>query len=194
MKIIIVGGGISGLATYLNFKKFLPESPSGEPHTITIYESHQTARDDAGNPIPEIGIGGGLGVAPNGLSELEKLDPEIKDAVVAQGFPSHAFQMKNAWGWTLGYLRAGPSSSGTPQSMVMSRRQGIWACLKAKVPDDVLIGRRKATRVERVKEGKFTVFFADGPTDTADIVIGADGVKSVVKQFVVGDAYPAQYE
>jgi 2-polyprenyl-6-methoxyphenol hydroxylase-like FAD-dependent oxidoreductase len=194
MKIIIVGAGISGLATYLNLKKFLPEPPSGGPHTVTIYESHQTAKDDAGNLIPEIGIGGGLGVAPNGLSELGKLDPEIKNAVVAQGFPTNSFQIKNAWGWTLGCVGASSSSSGAPQSTVMSRRQGIWACLKAKVPDDVLIGRRKVTEVKRGEDGKLTIVFADGQTDSADIVIGADGVKSVVKKFVVGDAYPPQYE
>ncbi|KAI9774156.1 MAG: hypothetical protein M1840_005249 [Geoglossum simile] len=194
MKIIIVGAGISGLSTYLNLKKFLPEPPSGGHHTITIYESHQPAKDDAGNAIPEISLGGGLGVGPNGLSELEKLDPELKDAVIAQGFPTRGFRMKNAWDWTLGWTSTCSSASGTPQPTVMSRRQGVWDCLKTKVPDNVLIACRKVSRVKRGENGKPTVVFADGQIDSADVVIGADGVKSVVKEFVVGDGYPPHYE
>ncbi|KAI9775598.1 MAG: hypothetical protein M1839_000999 [Geoglossum umbratile] len=194
MKIVIVGAGISGLATYLNLKKSLPEPPSGEPHAIVIYESHQAAKDDAGNPVPSVSIGGGLGVSPNGLSELEKLDPELKDAVIAQGFPARRFQMKNAWGWTLGWMTACSSASGKPQTMVMSHRQGIWDSLKAKVPDNVLIAGKKVSGVKLGEDGKHTIVFADGLTDSADIVIGADGVKSVVKEFVAGEGYQPHYE
>jgi 2-polyprenyl-6-methoxyphenol hydroxylase-like FAD-dependent oxidoreductase len=194
MKIIIVGAGISGLAGYLNLKKFLPEPPSGEPHTITIYESHQATKDDTGNPTSEISGGGGLGISPNGMSELEKIDPELRDAVIAQGFPTNAMQMKNSWGWTLGWIGTYSSASGKLHATVMSRRQGIWKCLKDKVPDDVLVTGRKVTGVRLSKTGKPTVVFVDGQTDSADVVIGADGVKSVVKEFVVGDGYQPHYE
>jgi 2-polyprenyl-6-methoxyphenol hydroxylase-like FAD-dependent oxidoreductase len=194
MKIIIVGAGISGLASYLNLKKLLPEPPSGEPHTIVIYESHQATKDDAGNPTSEISAGGGLGVSPNGMSELEKLDPELRDAVVAQGFPTRGMQMKNSWGWILGWVGTSSSASGKLQATVMSRRQGIWQCLKGKVPSEVLVTGRKVTGVKSGEAGKSSVVFADGQTDSADLVIGADGVKSVVKEFVVGNGYQPQYE
>ncbi|KAH0559462.1 hypothetical protein GP486_004024 [Trichoglossum hirsutum] len=194
MKIIIVGAGISGLASYLNLKKFLPEPLSGEPHTIIIYESHQPSKDDAGNPTSDISAGGGLGVSPNGISELEKLDPELRDAVVAQGFPTRGMQMRNSWGWILGCVDTSYSGSGKLQQTVMSRRQGIWKCLKDKVPSDALITGRKVTGVRRGENGKSTVVFADGQTDSADVVIGADGVKSVIKDFVVGDGYQPHYE
>jgi glycine/D-amino acid oxidase-like deaminating enzyme len=39
MRIVIVGGGIAGLSTYLHLRKHLPNASE---HTITIYESHRS--------------------------------------------------------------------------------------------------------------------------------------------------------
>lgn len=37
------------------------------------------------------------------------------------------------------------------------------------------------------ENGQKILHFADGTTHTTDLVIGADGIKSVVRQFVTGD-------
>lgn len=37
------------------------------------------------------------------------------------------------------------------------------------------------------KPGRYVLLFADGTTHEADVVIGADGIKSVVRSAVVGD-------
>src|SRR6266487_2363282 len=107
LKVAIVGAGVSGLSTYLFLKKHLCISI---PCQILIYETYpslsrkQRELDSEEAIIREAAsfIGGGFGVAPNGMRVLWELDPEIHDAVVAQGYPTLRFQIKNSRNQTLG--------------------------------------------------------------------------------------------
>lgn len=238
MKIIIVGGGISGLATYLYLRKLLPEPPSSSPtHTIHLYESHRprniipsttTPKNDNDNnnhhdqqPGNETSIsslsastqtvGGGLGVSPNGMRVLRDISPSLHAAVSAQGFPCDKFIFMGENGWTLGVTGAGDEGAGykadhldgpeeddegaRQEVCVSSLRGGLWACLRDHVEEmygaDVL-------RYEKVVEvGPATttsdggnmavVVFENGREEHADLVIGADGVKSVVRKGLFGE-------
>ena len=60
------------------------------------------------------------------------------------------------------------------------------------VPDEVLV-RKKITTVGRDPTGKPVLVFEDGSEEQFDLLIGADGIKSVVKEAVVGDKYPPIY-
>ncbi|KAI9748199.1 MAG: hypothetical protein M1835_001863, partial [Candelina submexicana] len=187
MRIVIVGAGISGLSTYLFFKKLLPSS-----YDISIYESHRlpkrstTSDDCAANERPET-IGAGLGVSPNGMRVLRHLDPEIYDAVVAQGYPVTEFNMRNARNWSLGCY---PAKGGRDmeEKTVMSSRQGVWDCLREKVPGDAILVGKSVELVKRKGAGKMVLTFRDGQeSEEVDLVIGADGVKSAVRKAVLGD-------
>lgn len=80
-------------------------------------------------------------------------------------------------------------------------RQDIWRCLRRRVPDELLF-RKKVSEVVSItgEDGKTRniVHFKDGsPPAEADLVIGADGVKSTVRKALFPDkkdAYPPQYE
>ena len=71
MRIVIVGGGISGLACYLFLRKHLPSVvPAGVEVGITILESHaatrreqrsSSANDDSKGPVSDT-IGAALGL------------------------------------------------------------------------------------------------------------------------------------
>lgn len=71
MRIVIVGGGISGLACYLFLRKHLPSVvPAGVEVVITILESHaatrkeqrsSSAKDEFKGPVSD-NIGAALGL------------------------------------------------------------------------------------------------------------------------------------
>jgi 2-polyprenyl-6-methoxyphenol hydroxylase-like FAD-dependent oxidoreductase len=206
MKIIIIGAGISGLSTYLHLRKHL--SPL---HEITIYESHKPRSaqflPNASSPKPTVTldtlsastalVGGGLGVSPNGMRVLRDLDVELHDAVAAQGFPAERFVFKGANGWTLGKQWTGDGKvrgkGEIEEVCVSSSRHGLRETLMKKVVDEggavryvrvVEIGRDEET-------GQTNVLFEDEQgypgVDSADLVIGADGVKSVVGKVLFGE-------
>jgi len=190
LKIAIVGAGVSGLSTYLFLKKHLPVSP---PHEIFIYETYpcpsrkqrELSSEDAAIRDAASFIGGGLGVAPNGMRILRELDPKVHDAIVAQGYPTLRFQIKSSHNWTLGSMPTVDVNNQSPEVMIMSMRQGVWDCLREKVPEEVIRTGKAVSKVERGPNVKPILCFADGTSsDEFNLVIGADGVKSVVKNAV----------
>ena len=78
-------------------------------------------------------------------------------------------------------------------------RQRLWDCLREHVPDSAVADRKVVSGVVHDKDHRPVVQFTDGSPDLdADLIIGADGVRSVVKKSVTGDGkvdeYPAIYE
>ncbi|KLU85895.1 hypothetical protein MAPG_04915 [Magnaporthiopsis poae ATCC 64411] len=101
-------------------------------------------------------------------------------------------------GWTLGVQPTsdrggfeGPPPSGRAEVCVSSTRHGLWACLMAAVPKDV-VQYKKVSRVIRKRAeaggtGALAVVFEDGDEEECDLVIGADGVKSIVRKALFGE-------
>ncbi|KAJ5180404.1 hypothetical protein N7492_003614 [Penicillium capsulatum] len=214
MKIVIVGAGISGCATYLFLQKHLPQPPSRKTHTYTIYEAYDTARDTTFRERPAsvtgegstrsatLVVGGGLGVGPNGLNVLRRLDESLFRDVVSRGYPYSNFQIKSAYGWTLMNMDATATIDGQTMNSVASSRHSIWQSLRDRVPDGVIVNRKIArVLIHGGQVGKHLIVFDDGSEPVeADLVIGADGLKSTVKRALfdaadpVDDPYPPQYE
>ena len=86
-----------------------------------------------------------------------------------------------------------------PLYTLMITRQALWDALRDRVPDSAVL-RKSVSRVSLgTQSARPRIQFADGsPDDEADVFIGADGVRSVVKRAINGDGkvdgYPAVYE
>lgn len=215
MKIIIVGGGIAGLSAYLHLRKHLPNSDTHEitiyeshrPHSTTPatspqYEINQSINLDALSESTAI-VGGGLGISPNGMRVLRDLDLDLYDRVVTQGFPAENFIFKGANGWTLGMQSTSDRAAraqGLEEICVASSRHGLWHTLRQFVIEKhgkAAIEYRKVLEVTRDKSKsmraqlRIIIHSIDeqGKRDvsSADLVIGADGVKSVVRRALFGE-------
>ena len=210
MKIVIVGGGISGLALYIALQKHL-----GKPHAseqsleVFIYETYDASRrqhrvgsagegQDEHLRLVSEAVGGALGVSPNGMKVLGDLHEDLYRAVASHGYPVSTFRIHNAYGWALGSFSAANKSNPSQETFLISR-QGLWNCLRDRVPDHVII-RKTVSAVKCSKNQRPRVSFADNsPDEEADLVVGADGVRSVAKSAVLRDRgedgrYSAVYE
>lgn len=137
-------------------------------------------------------------IAPNGLSVLRDLDEGIFVQVANSGYPVSHFELKSAYGWSL--ARLGATNGQDPElHTVLIGRHRLWECLRHHVPDDAILDYKAVVGIGYTEDQKPVVEFADGsPGLEADLVVGADGAKSVVKKYVTGngtvDDHPAIFE
>ncbi|EER29647.1 FAD binding domain containing protein [Coccidioides posadasii C735 delta SOWgp] len=200
MKIAIVGGGISGCAIYLALKKRLPQPPASmAEHEFVIFESYDTTRNLASQHAPgdthsaSLIVGGGIGLHPNGVRSLERLNEDLARDVKLAGHCFNVQKFMSSYGRELARL---PCSSEDTYSISLSRH-ALWSCLRNYVPDDLIVTKR-VTQVIANSNGRSVIQFADGsPDEEADLVIGADGLKSPTRRALFPEAkedpYPPEF-
>ena len=183
MKIAIIGAGLSGLSTAISLRKYCKDSHLD----ITIYErpSRHFDKDETGTRKRQSELGAGISLQSNGLRALENLEPRLRDKVYASGFPCDHFKWKTAGGLLLGK---------EPVNALPISRPILIDCLMGFVPDSLFVYK---TIDHVVAEGPrpVLVFADDSPDVTVDLVIGADGVGSIVRKaiFPVSEQYKPQY-
>ncbi|WP_327393974.1 FAD-dependent monooxygenase [Streptomyces phaeochromogenes] len=171
-RIAIVGGGIGGLAA----GAFLRRSGL----TATVYEQAPALTE----------VGAGLVMAPNAVRLLRRLD--TMDQFLRRAVPLD-------WGWefrrwTDGTVLSVEKLNGVCERLYGERTYGVHRAdlldsLRAAVPSEwVRLGAR-CTAVD-AREDVVLLRFADGSHAEADIVIGADGVHSVVRNSVTEPSPP----
>lgn len=91
-----------------------------------------------------------------------------------------------------------PSNNDRPMNMVGTSRHSLWKCLRMRIPDNLIINKRVSEVIANA-QGRNVVKFVDANPDVeADLVIGADGIKSTAKRALCPEAkddpYPPRYE
>jgi 2-polyprenyl-6-methoxyphenol hydroxylase-like FAD-dependent oxidoreductase len=185
MKVIIIGAGIGGLLTYLSLQKHLSDSlPS---LTIKVYESHGSPSSTNSN------IGGGLGLAPNGLRAIGSVSLKAARYIQEHGYSGTHFTLRNSTGQLLGHMPAGRPERYNGFGQTLLRRAIIHRALLEEMPEEAVTWGKKVKSVQEQDNG-VQVEFEDGEVETADLVIGADGVRSVVREHILDGKFPAAYE
>ena len=173
LKIAIIGGGIGGLATAAALRD------SG--HEICVYEQADQLRE----------IGAGVTLHPNATRLLEKLG--FGHALRKIGSPTAGVRLMTAAGDPIetGAPRGGAPLSDAGQGYNVHRAEFLDILVNALPSSGFRLGHRCADLV--ADKDRVTLTFENGASATSDLVIGADGIRSVVRQRLGLDA-PATSE
>jgi salicylate hydroxylase len=180
VKVVVVGGGIGGLALAVALRRRDIE--------VEVFERAKSF----GN------TGSGVELTPNGIKSLDRIDPELGDAVRRTGWSSdlHVANMPimSSDGKPLKSrdLRSFSAKWGAPAVGIL--RAELHRLLAEAVRRDgsALVAVHHRATVTAVESDGDTALarLADGTAVTADVLVGADGVRSTVRSMVAHDARP----
>lgn len=173
LRVAVVGGGIGGLTVAIALRR------RGVP--VEVYEQAPELQE----------VGAGVALSANGTRLLRGLG--LRERLAAVGVePTRIVFRHWADGSVLGTHDMGPDylkRYGAPFCTLL--RADLQLALADAVPAESLRLGRRCTGVT-AERGAAKLTFSDGTTARADVVIGADGVRSVVRD-AVAPAKPAVY-
>jgi 2-polyprenyl-6-methoxyphenol hydroxylase-like FAD-dependent oxidoreductase len=174
MKALIVGGGIAGPATALALAKV-----GMEPVVLER------------RPVVDPEVGSWFTLAPNGLSALDAID--ALEVAREGAVPSSANVMYGATGRRLGRVGLGRRLDNGLVALTM-KRSWLAARLQCEAEHQGIVVRRGAEVSAVTDSGDHVeATLSDGTVLTADLLVGADGVHSRVRQAIDAHSPAARY-
>ncbi|WP_280459767.1 FAD-dependent monooxygenase [Nocardia carnea] len=167
LKIAVVGAGYGGAAA--------AKALSMLGAQVDVYERATEIRE----------VGAGIGLRPGTMQRFRQWG--IFDAIAAVSSRSDYFEIRTATGDEI-MREEWPGRTEQTTTHLIHRGDFIDALLGALPPGMVHLGHKLDTVVDRGDHSVLT--FANGATVEADLVIGADGIKSVVRQQLFSDKDP----
>ena len=171
---LVIGAGLAGSTTAMALQHVGIEA--------SVHEAHPRSDGEVGSYFT---------VTPNGLDALAAVD--AIDLAQRSGFPSRRNVMVGRSGSTLGTVSLGrPLEDGTPAlTMKRSRLARLLADEAQRRGIDVHHSSRLVDA--REEDGRVVARFHDGTTDTADLLVGADGVHSTTRRLMDPHAPAGRY-
>jgi 2-polyprenyl-6-methoxyphenol hydroxylase-like FAD-dependent oxidoreductase len=163
---LIVGAGVAGLTQAIALRRYGIDS-------LIFDQADDVVRNQTGS---------GLHLGYNATRALEHLD--LLDGLVEQGGPVGRFEFKTYEGKHLGTT---PGLEGELALGVL--RPVLHEYLVNAVGTDKLQYGAELVRFEQDNDG-VTAHFADGRTARGDVLVGADGLRSVVRTQLLGESEP----
>ncbi|GAA4089312.1 NAD(P)/FAD-dependent oxidoreductase [Actinomadura miaoliensis] len=164
---LVIGGGIAGPAAAMALRRAGIEA--------VVYEAYAESSAD--------GVGAMLGIAPNGIEALRIIGAD--EAVRAVGQPTRNMLMMDGRGRRMGAFLA---PQGLPPGVALWRTDLHRALRDTALAQGVTFEHgKRLVGVEERPDG-ITARFGDGTTATADVLVGADGIRSTVRTLIDPDA------
>jgi 2-polyprenyl-6-methoxyphenol hydroxylase-like FAD-dependent oxidoreductase len=156
---LIVGAGIGGLSAGLALRR--------AGWQIRIFERAPSPRE----------LGFGLALAPNAIAALQKLN--VAEAVVSRAFQPLCAEVRRPDGTVVKRMEMPPGSLGGP--MVVALRPALHGALLEAVGADAITLESEVAGFT-VTGARARLHLADGSVADGDVLIGADGVGSVIRR------------
>jgi 6-hydroxynicotinate 3-monooxygenase len=165
LRVLVIGAGIGGLAAALALRS--------RGFEARIFEQAQTLER----------VGAGIGFGPNALHVLEPL--EVADAVRDAGFcPAASIVYDGHDGSVLSEL----PNRQEPAMICLHRADAHRVLAEALTPGTLTL-KRRLVDLEQDDQG-VTAVFEDGSCERGDVLIGADGLHSRVRELLFGSERP----
>ena len=158
-KAIIVGGGIAGLASAIALER--------AGWSVSVHERAADIRP----------LGAALSLWPNATAALDRLG--ILEQVTAAGAPLRAMLVGDQSGRSIMAARR------MTEPALMITRSALQDCLSGAVERSPVVLNNAIDSVEQ-DAAHVTACFADGRTESANLLIDAGGIRSPIARAVVG--------
>jgi 2-polyprenyl-6-methoxyphenol hydroxylase-like FAD-dependent oxidoreductase len=160
-KALIVGAGIGGLAAAIALRR--------GGWQVRVFERSPTARE----------TGFALVLAPNAMTALREIG--LSATVLGEGVPLGRVELRRTDGHVLRRLRAPIEPKSRHWGSVVALRSVLHGVLLDALGPEIVAFGSEAVDFGATPVG-IALRLADGKTDTGDVLIGADGVGSVIRK------------
>lgn len=179
LEVAIVGGGIAGL-------------------TLAIALHHRRVPVKIYERAPQFGeIGAGVSFSPNAIRAMRHCHPGIQEAFekvcTRNGWPSKQKVWFDYIDGTNDESQESAFSIHTALGQNGVHRAHFLDELVKLFPSERAFFAKEILDINEGADGKMVMTFADGSEASADAVIGCDGIKSRVREIVVGSSHPSVY-
>jgi 2-polyprenyl-6-methoxyphenol hydroxylase-like FAD-dependent oxidoreductase len=168
---LVIGAGIAGPVAAMALQKAGIEA--------TVYEAHESTAE---------GVGGGMSIAPNGIEALASI--ALDHVVRPLGVPMTGIEIQDWSGRPLGLFANPP---GVAPMQFLWRGDLYRALYDEALRRGILIEHGKRLMRTEEKDDGVTAHFDDGTEATAEVLIGADGIRSTVRGLLDASAPGPEY-
>ncbi|KAJ9496136.1 hypothetical protein H2202_008382 [Exophiala xenobiotica] len=174
--VTIVGGGLGGVLIAIGL------SIRGIP--VRIYEAASCFTETSA----------GLGFGPNAVRAMVKLDPRIYNAYMALKTENGRECKKDTWfdvrlGQGNVHELIGEPKMGSMGGGNVLRASFLMELVKL-LPEGCATFGKVLSSIDQ-RDGRVILHFADGASADADVVVGCDGIRSKVRQSLLGKGHEA---
>jgi 2-polyprenyl-6-methoxyphenol hydroxylase-like FAD-dependent oxidoreductase len=160
-RVIVIGGGIGGLTTAIAFCR--------KNWDVSVHEATPELRP----------IGKGIWVPINAMQVLGRLG--LAEHVSEKGWPLQSIELRTASGTLLSTLKLNELMARYGYSIISIHRAELVEILAKALPPGVLHLGSQFTHFAQ-EYTQVRAYFQDGSEETADLLVGADGIHSRIRQ------------